>query len=145
MNNKQKNLVDGIGSLFNVKPSGEGESQGSGNEMSGSSNINTSNLEASAFDDEDTGVNISGVQVGAPELIKAVDNNKNTIGDNISSLEEPAPNVITVPMTGTNVPTGSGASGSSSSNTPTSTIPQINSSDATNPYVSYSGIIIWGS
>ena len=133
-----KNLVDGIGSLFNVKPSGEGESQGSGNEMSGSSNINTSNLEASAFDDEDTGVNISGVQVGGPELIKAVDNNKNTIGDNISSLEEPAPNVITVPMTGTNVPTGSGASGSSSSNTPTSTIPQINSSDATNPYVSYS-------
>ena len=133
-----KNLVDGIGSLFNVKPSGEGESQGSGNEMSGSSNINTSNLEASAFDDEDTGVNISGVQVGGPELIKAVDNNKNTIGDNISSLEEPAPNVITVPMTGTNVPTGSGGSGSSSSNTPTSTIPQINSSDATNPYVSYS-------
>ena len=133
-----KNLVDGIGSLFNVKPSGEGESQGSGNEMSGSSNINTSNLEASAFDDEDTGVNISGVQVGGPELIKAVDNNKNTIGDNISSLEDPAPNVITVPMTGSNVPTGSGASGSSSSNTPTSTIPQINSSDATNPYVSYS-------
>ena len=133
-----KNLVDGIGSLFNVKPSGEGESQGSGNEMSGSSNINTSNLEASAFDDEDTGVNISGVQVGGPELIKAVDNNKNTIGDNISSLEEPAPNVITVPMTGTSVPTGSGASGSSSSNTPTSTIPSINSSDVTNPYVPYS-------
>ena len=63
---------------------------------------------------------------------------KNTIGNNISSLEEPAPNVITVPMTGTNVPTGSGASGSSSSNTPTSTIPSINSSDVTNPYVPYS-------
>jgi len=132
-----KNLVDGIGGLFNVKPSGEGETQGSGNEMSGST-VNTSNLEASGFDDEDTGVNVSGIQVGGPELIKAVDNNKNTIGDNISSLEEPAPNVITVPMTGTNVPTGSGASGSSSSNTPTSTIPQINSSDATNPYVPYS-------
>ena len=133
-----KNLVDGIGGLFNVKPSGEGETQGSGNEMSGSGSINTSNLEASAFDDEDTSVNVSGVQVGGPELIKAVDNNKNTIGNNISSLEEPAPNVITVPMTGTNVPTGSGASSSSSSNTPTSTIPSINSSDVTNPYVPYS-------
>ena len=80
-------------------------------------------------------------EINIKDLSKAnnpIDNNKNTIGDNISSLEEPAPNVITVPMTGTNVPTGSGASGSSSSNTPTSTIPQINSSDATNPYVSYS-------
>ncbi len=132
-----KNLVDGIGSLFNVKPSGEGESQGSGNEMSGST-VNTSNLEASGFDDEDTGVSVSGIQVGGSELIKAADNNKNIVGKNISSLEEPAPNVITVPMTGTNVPTGSGASGSTSSNTPTSTIPSINSSDVTNPYVPYS-------
>ena len=132
-----KNLVDGIGGLFNVKPSGEGESQSSGKEMSGST-VNTSNLEASAFDDEDTGVNISGVQLGGSELIAAANNNKNMVGEKISSLEDPAPNVVTVPISGTNIPMGAGASGSSSSNTPTATIPTINSSDLSNPYVPYS-------
>ena len=132
-----KNLVDGIGGLFNVKPSGEGESQSSGKEMSGST-VNTSNLEASAFDDEDTGVNISGVQLGGSELIAAANNNKNMVGEKISSLEDPAPNVVTVPISGTNIPMGAGASGSSSSNTPTATIPTINSSDVSNPYVPYS-------
>tara|TARA_B100000424_G_scaffold146924_1_gene111997 strand:+ start:895 stop:2535 length:1641 start_codon:yes stop_codon:yes gene_type:complete len=132
-----KNLVDGIGGLFNVKPSGEGETQGSGNEMSGST-VNTSNLEASGFDDEDTGVNVSGIQVGGAELIKAANNNKNMVGEKISSLEDPAPNVLTVPISGTNIPMGAGASGSSSSNTPTATIPTINSSDLSNPYVPYS-------
>ena len=105
--------------------------------MSGSG-INTSNLEASGFDDEDTGLNISGVQLGGSELIAAANNNKNMVGQKISSLEDPAPNVVTVPISGTNVPMGAGASGSSSSNTPTATIPTINSSDLSNPYVPYS-------
>ena len=78
------------------------------------------------------------MQFGGSELIKAVDNNKSQIGDKISSLEEAPPNILTVPMGGTNVPSGSGASGSSSSNTPTSNIPIIASSDATNPYLPYS-------
>ena len=134
-----KNLVDGISGLFNVKPSGDGESQSSGMSSSGmSSSGMSSNLEASGFDDEDTGLNISGVQLGGPELIAAANNNKNMVGQKISSLEDPAPNVVTVPISGTNVPMGAGASGSSSSNTPTATIPTINSSDLSNPYVPYS-------
>ena len=134
-----KNLVDGIGGLFNVKPSGDGESQSSGMSSSGmSSSGMSSNLEASGFDDEDTGLNISGVQLGGSELIAAANNNKNMVGEKISSLEDPAPNVVTVPIGGTNVPMGAGASGSSSSNTPTATIPTINSSDLSNPYVPYS-------
>ena len=134
-----KNLVDGIGGLFNVKPSGDGESQSSGMSSSGmSSSGMSSNLEASGFDDEDTGLNISGVQLGGSELIAAANNNKNMVGEKISSLEDPAPNVVTVPIGGTNVPMGAGASGSSSSNTPTATIPTINSSDVSNPYVPYS-------
>ena len=134
-----KNLVDGIGGLFNVKPSGDGESQSSGMSSSGmSSSGMSSNLEASGFDDEDTGLNISGVQLGGSELIAAANNNKNMVGQKISSLEDPAPNVVTVPISGTNVPMGAGASGSSSSNTPTATIPTINSSDVSNPYVPYS-------
>ena len=134
-----KNLVDGIGGLFNIKPSGDGEPQSSSMSSSGmSSSGMSSNLEASGFDDEDTNLNISGVQLGGSELIAAANNNKNMVGQKISSLEDPAPNVVTVPISGTNVPMGAGASGSSSSNTPTATIPTINSSDLSNPYVPYS-------
>ena len=133
---KAKDLVDGISNMFGMSTSGDdtkGEVNGDTNQQLDTGDITTDNKS-----DSENNLNVTGMQFGGPELIKAVDNNKSEIGDKISSLEEASPNIVTVPMGGTNVPSGSGASGSSSSNTPASNIPNIVSSDATNPYLPYS-------
>ena len=57
--------------------------------------------------------------------------------ENISSLEEPAPNLITLPIGGAQ-PAGSAEQGSAeSSSSPTTSIPTIHSSDSSNPYLSF--------
>ena len=132
---KAKDMVDGISSMFNVSTSGD-DTKG---EVNGDTNqLDTGDITTDKKSDSENNLNVTGMQFGGSELIKAVDNNKSEIGDKISSLEEAPPNILTVPMGGTNVPSGSGASGSSSSNTPASNIPNIVSSDATNPYLPYS-------
>ena len=127
-----KSMMTGIMNMFGMGGDKKGEVNGDTNQ-SDTGDITTDNKS-----DSENNLNVTGMQFGGSELIKAVDNNKSEIGDKISSLEEAPPNILTVPMGGTNVPSGSGASGSSSSNTPTSNIPNIASSDATNPYLPYS-------
>ena len=132
---KAKELVDGIANMFNMPTSGDdnkGEVNGDNNQL------DTGDITTDNKSDSENNLNVTGMQFGGPELIKAVDNNKSEIGDKISSLEEAPPNILTVPMGGTNETAGAGASGSSSSNTPASNIPNIVSSDATNPYLPYS-------
>ena len=128
-----KSMMTGIMNMFGMSGDDKkGEVNGDNNQL------DTGDITTDNKSDSENNLNVTGMQFGGPELIKAVDNNKSEIGDKISSLEEAPPNILTVPMGGTNVPSGSGASGSSSSNTPASNIPNIVSSDATNPYLPYS-------
>ena len=74
---------------------------------------------------------------GGSELISAAKNDREMVGENISSLEEPAPNLITLPIGGAQ-PAGSAEQGSAeSSSSPTTSIPTIHSSDSSNPYLSF--------
>ena len=69
-------------------------------------------------------------------LINPIDTNRNLIATNISSLEEPSPNIVTLPMGGDVM---SGSSGSSNPpSTPSNEIPPITSTDGSNPYISFS-------
>ena len=68
-------------------------------------------------------------------LITPIDMKKDLVASNISSLEEPAPSILTLPM-GENAMAGSNASGSPS--TPSNEIPPITSTDGSNPYLSFS-------
>ncbi len=69
-------------------------------------------------------------------LINPIDTNRNLIATNISSLEEPSPNIVTLPMGGDVM---SGSSGSSNPpSTPSNEIPPITSTDNSNPYISFS-------
>ena len=69
-------------------------------------------------------------------LINPIDTNRNLIATNISSLEEPSPNIVTLPMGG-DVMSGSGGS-SNPPSTPSNEIPPITSTDGSNPYISFS-------
>ena len=107
------------------------------NVEAGAASISTSNLEASGFDDEDTGIEVTGLTFGGSELISAAKNDRAMVEENISSLEEPAPNLITLPIGGAQ-PAGSAEQGSAeSSSSPTTSIPTIHSSDSSNPYLSF--------
>jgi len=128
-----KSMMTGIMNMFGMSGDDKkGEVNGDNNQL------DTGDITTDNKSDSENNLNVTGMQFGGPELIKAVDNNKSEIGDKISSLEEAPPNILTVPMGGTNETAGAGASGSSSSNTPASNIPNIVSSDATNPYLPYS-------
>ena len=127
-----KSMMTGIMNMFGMGGDKKGEVNGDNNQL------DTGDITTDNKSDSENNLNVTGMQFGGSELIKAVDNNKSQIGDKISSLEEAPPNILTVPMGGTNETAGTGGTGSSSSNTPTSNIPNIASSDATNPYLPYS-------
>ena len=128
-----KSMMTGIMNMFGMSGDDKkGEVNGDNNQL------DTGDITTDNKSDSENNLNVTGMQFGGPELIKAVDNNKSEIGDKISSLEEAPPNILTVPMGGTNETAGAGVSGSSSSNTPASNIPNIVSSDVTNPYLPYS-------
>ena len=127
-----KSMMTGIMNMF-----GMGKKKEESNVEASATSISTSNLEASGFDDEDTGVEVTGLTFGGSELISAANNNREMVGENISSLEEPAPNLITLPIGGAQ-PAGSAEQGSAeSSSSPTTSIPTIHSSDSSNPYLSF--------
>ena len=69
-------------------------------------------------------------------LINPIDTNRNLIATNLSSLEEPSPNIVTLPMGG-DVMNDSGGS-SNPPSTPSNEIPPITSTDGSNPYISFS-------
>ncbi len=94
------------------------------------SNVNETQIEQN---DE---LEISGMTFGGSELIAAADNNRVMVEQNISSLEDAPPTIIDMSTpSGANMAMGS--SGTSSSSSPTSTLPNIKSSDNSNPYLSY--------
>ena len=69
-------------------------------------------------------------------LINPIDTNRSLIATNLSSLEEPSPNIVTLPMGG-DVMNDSGGS-SNPPSTPSNEIPPITSTDGSNPYISFS-------
>ena len=81
-----KSMMSGIMNMFGMG----GKKEESNVEAGAASPI--TNLEASGFDDEDTGVEVTGLTFGGSELISAAKNDREMVGENISSLEEPAPN-----------------------------------------------------
>ena len=126
-----KSMITGVMNMFGMG----GKKEESNVEAGAASPI--TNLEASGFDDEDTGVEVTGLTFGGSELISAAKNDRAMVEENISSLEEPAPNLITLPIGGAQ-PAGSAEQGSAeSSSSPTTSIPTIHSSDSSNPYLSF--------
>ena len=127
-----KSMITGIMNMF-----GMGKKKEESNVEASATSISTSNLEASGFDDEDTGVEVTGLTFGGSELISAANNNREMVGQNISSLEEPAPNLVTLPIGGAQSASGAEQGAAESSSSPTTSIPTIHSSDSSNPYLSF--------
>ena len=87
------------------------------------------------------GAEIEGIQsnskMGGAENITPVDNNRDMVEQKISSLDDPQPNIVTLPMGGATNQTGDDG-GATSDTEPTTTVPNIKSSDLLNPYLSFS-------
>ena len=75
--------------------------------------------------------------MGGAENITPVDNNRDMVEQKISSLDDPQPNIVTLPMGGATNQTGDDG-GATSDTEPTTTVPNIKSSDLLNPYLSFS-------
>ena len=127
-----KSMITGVMNMFGMG----GKKEESNVEAGAASSI--TNAEAKAqIEKENQGIEVTGMTFGGSELISAAKNNREMVGENISSLEEPAPNLITLPIGGAQ-PAGSAEQGSAeSSSSPTTSIPTIHSSDSSNPYLSF--------
>ena len=83
-------------------------------------------------------ISLDGISLALGEesdLINPIDANRNLIASNISSLEEPAPDIVTLPMGGN---TTGGTGGLSAPSTQSNDLPVITSTDGSNPYISFS-------
>ncbi len=89
--------------------------------------------------EEEKPISLDGISLALGEdksnLINPIDTNRNLIASNISSLEEPAPDIVTLPMGG-NITGESG--GLSAPSTQSNDLPVITSTDGSNPYISFS-------
>ena len=87
------------------------------------------------------GMEVEGIQpnakMGGAENITPVDNNRDVVEQKISSLDDPQPNIVTLPMGGATNQTNDDG-GATSDTEPTTTVPNIKSSDLLNPYLSFS-------
>ena len=109
-----KSMITGVMNMFGMG----GKKEESNVEAGAASSI--TNAEAKAqIEKENQGIEVTGMTFGGSELISAAKNDREMVGENISSLEEPAPNLITLPIGGAQ-PAGSAEQGSAeSSSSPT--------------------------
>ena len=129
-----KSLANAVMGFFGKKDKGNETSDSKTDTNQGAvtteSNVNETQIQQN---DE---LEISGLTVGGSELIAAADNNRVMVEQNISSLEDAPPNIIDMSTPG-GANMAMGSSGTSSSSSPTSSLPNIKSSDNSNPYLSY--------
>lgn len=129
-----KSLANAVMGFFGKKDKGNETSDSKTDTNQGAvtteSNVNETQIQQN---DE---LEISGLTFGGSELIAAADNNRVMVEQNISSLEDAPPNIIDMSTPG-GANMAMGSSGTSSSSSPTSSLPNIKSSDNSNPYLSY--------
>ena len=129
-----KSLANAVMGFFGRKDKGNETSDSKTDTNQGAvtteSNVNETQIQQN---DE---LEISGLTFGGSELIAAADNNRVMVEQNISSLEDAPPNIIDMSTPG-GANMAMGSSGTSSSSSPTSSLPNIKSSDNSNPYLSY--------
>ena len=124
-----KSLVDGVMSIFGKKTT-----KAEKIEPASTSTVNEEDIQ------KEEPISLDGISLALggddSNLINPIDTNRNLIATNLSSLEEPSPNIVTLPMGG-DVMNDSGGS-SNPPSTPSNEIPPITSTDGSNPYISFS-------
>ena len=123
-----KSVIDAIMGVFGKKTT-----KAEKVEPVSSSTVSEENIE------EEKPISLDGISLALGEqesdLINPIDTNRNLIASNISSLEEPAPDIVTLPMGGN---TTGGTGGLSAPSTQSNDLPVITSTDGSNPYISFS-------